>query len=49
MATAATLGIDVHAITEQLQADGIDEFASSFDELVATLGVKRRQVLTATS
>ncbi len=49
MATAAALGLDVHAITEQLLADGIDAFASSFDKLVATLGVKRRQILTAAS
>ena len=49
LATAAALGLDVHAITEQLLADGIDAFASSFDQLVATLGVKRRQILTAAS
>ena len=46
LATAATLGIDVHAITEQLQTDGIKAFASSFDQLVATLQEKRRQMLT---
>lgn len=49
LATAAALGLDVHAITEQLLADGIEAFASSFDELVATLGVKRRQILTTAS
>jgi transaldolase len=49
LATAAALGLDVHAITEQLLADGIKAFASSFDELVATLGVKRRQILTTAS
>ena len=49
LATAAALGLDVHAITEQLQADGIEAFASSFDELVATLGAKRRQILTTAS
>ena len=37
LATAAALGLDVHAITEQLQADGIKAFASSFDQLLATL------------
>ena len=47
--TAATLGVDVHAIAEQLQADGIEAFAASFDELVATLGVKRHQILTTAS
>jgi transaldolase len=49
LATAATLGLDVHAIAEQLQADGIEAFAASLDELVATLGVKRRQILTTAS
>ena len=49
LATAAALGLDVHAITEQLQADGIKAFASSFDEFVATLGEKRRQILTTAS
>ena len=48
-ATAAALGLDVHAITEQLQADAIKAFASSFDQLVATLGEKRRQILTTAS
>ena len=49
LATAAALGLDVHAITEQLQADAIKAFASSFDQLVATLGEKRRQMLTTAS
>ena len=49
LATAAALGVDVHAITEQLQADGIAAFASSFDQLVATVGEKRRQILTTAS
>jgi transaldolase len=46
LASAAGLGLDVHAITEQLQADAIKAFASSFDQLVATLGEKRRRKLT---
>jgi transaldolase len=45
LATAATLGIDVPAITEQLQTNGIRAFASSFDQLVGTLEEKRRQLL----
>ena len=49
LGSAAALGIDVHAITEQLQADGIAAFASSFDQLVATVGEKRRQILTTAS
>ena len=49
LATAAALGLDVHAITEQLQADAIKAFASSFDQLVATVGEKRSQILTTAS
>jgi transaldolase len=42
--SAAALGVDVHAITEQLQEDGINAFASSFDQLVAAVGEKRRRI-----
>jgi transaldolase len=49
LATAAALGIDVDAITEQLQADGIKAFASSFDELIETLGEKRNRLLKTES
>ena len=43
---AAALGLDLRAITEQLQADGIEAFASSFGQLIATVGRKRRELLT---
>ena len=49
LANAATIGLDVHAITEQLQADAIKAFAASFDQLVATVGEKRNQILTTAS
>ena len=49
LGAAAALGLDVHAITEQLQADGIMAFASSFDQLVAAVGEKRRQIFTTAS
>jgi transaldolase len=49
LAAAAALGLDVHTITEQLQIDGINAFASSFDQLVATLGEKRSQILATAS
>ena len=49
LAAATALGFDVHAMTEQLQADGIKAFASSFDQLIATLGKKRSQILTTAS
>jgi transaldolase len=42
----AAVGVDVHAITEQLQADGIDAFATSFDRLLASLAQKRRLMFT---
>jgi transaldolase len=47
--TAAAVGVDVQAITEQLQADGIKAFASSFDQLVAAVGEKRRRIVTTAS
>ena len=46
---AAALGLDVHAMTEQLQADGLKAFASSFDQLLATLTEKKRQIPTGAS
>ena len=49
LVTAAALGLDVHAITEQLQADGIKAFASSFDQLVAAVEEKRHQSFTTAS
>jgi transaldolase len=49
LADAAALGVDVRAITEQLQADAVTAFVSSFDGLVATLADKRRQLLQVAS
>jgi transaldolase len=49
LGTAAALGLDVRAITEQLQIDGIAAFASSFEQLIATVGAKRRGFLAAAS
>ncbi len=37
----AGLGIDVDAVTEQLQVDGVAAFAASYDELLAALEAKR--------
>ena len=42
----AALGLDLHAITEQLQTEGIASFASSFEQLVATVGKRRRELFT---
>jgi transaldolase len=46
---AAALGLDVRAITEQLQLDGIAAFASSTEQLLATVGRKRRELLAPAS
>jgi transaldolase len=46
---ATALGIDVRAIAEQLQIDGIAAFASSTEQLMATVGRKRREILTPAS
>jgi len=39
------LGIDLDAITEQLQAEGVAAFARSFDQLLAALEEKRHALL----
>jgi transaldolase len=46
---AAALGLDVRAITGQLQIDGLAAFASSTEQLMATVGRKRREFLTPAS
>jgi transaldolase len=47
--SAAVLGLDLHAMTEQLQADALKAFTSSFDQLLATLAEKRRQIAMVAS
>ena len=39
---ASELGLDLHAITEKLQSDGIDAFAQSYEQLLNALVLKRR-------
>ena len=39
------VGIDLDAITEKLQQDGVASFAASFDQLMAALEKKRRMIL----
>jgi transaldolase len=46
LAGAAALGLDLHAITEQLQSDGIAAFAQSYGELLNALDQKRHTLLT---
>ena len=45
LAAAARLGVDLHALTEQLQADGVAAFAKSYEQLLTALDHKRRAVL----
>ena len=42
-------GLGRHAMTEQLQADALKAFTSSFDQLLVTLAEKRRQIATVAS
>jgi transaldolase len=46
LAKAANLGIDLRALTEKLQLDGIAAFAASFERLIETVATKRRTLLT---
>ena len=39
------LGIDVEAVGEQLQKDGVVLFAKSYDELLATIEARRAEVV----
>jgi transaldolase/glucose-6-phosphate isomerase len=41
------VGIDLNAITEKLQQDGVAAFAASFDQLMAALENKRKSMLGA--
>ena len=41
VAKAAELGIDLDAITEKLQDDGVDAFVGAFEELLATIEEKQ--------
>ena len=46
LAKAANLGLDLRALTEKLQMDGIAAFAASFERLIETVATKRRTLLT---
>ncbi len=45
----AQLGIDLDAITEKLQVDGVASFAKSFEELLEALKKKRSSILSSRS
>ncbi len=42
------LGVDLDAITEQLQVDGVKAFVDSYDQLFAALEEKRQKLLAST-
>jgi transaldolase/glucose-6-phosphate isomerase len=43
----ASLGVDLEAITKELQEEGVDSFAESFDSLLETLKDKRQTIIHA--
>jgi transaldolase len=45
--TLSGLGIDLDAIAEKLQADGVASFSSAYDHVLAALEKKRRNIVTA--
>ena len=47
LARLSGLGIDLDAITERLQKDGVEAFATSFDQLMAALEKKRTAIAGA--
>lgn len=47
LASLKKVGVDLDAITEQLQRDGVDSFAKSFVDLMAALSKKRAALLDA--
>ena len=47
LAALKKVGVDLDAITEQLQRDGVDLFAKSFEDLMAALSKKRTALLEA--
>ncbi len=44
LAALEALGIDLEAVTDKLQADGVASFASAFDSLLASVATKRAQL-----
>jgi transaldolase/glucose-6-phosphate isomerase len=45
LARLADLGVDLDAITQELQADGVAAFAASFESLLDSVAEKRRRLL----
>ena len=47
IAALPKFGIDLEAVTEKLQVDGVDAFAKSFEELLEALKKKRRTIFSS--
>jgi transaldolase len=47
IAAVEATGISMRQVTDELIAEGVDAFAKSFDELLATIDTKRRALATA--
>ncbi|NDJ76060.1 MAG: transaldolase [Chloroflexi bacterium] len=47
LAQLADLGIDLDAVTQQLQDEGVEKFAKSFESLLASVAERRDQLLAA--
>jgi transketolase/transaldolase len=47
LARLAKLGIDLNAVGEKLQQDGVDSFAASFKKLLSALEEKRKTILSS--
>jgi len=45
MTRLAALGIDMDEVTSFLQSDGVQKFADSFDQMLATIEAKREAIL----
>lgn len=45
VAQLKNLGVDLNAITDKLQNDGVDSFAASYDKLLASIKNKRQEIL----
>jgi transaldolase len=48
LATLQELGIDLDAVTEQLQVEGVEKFAKSFRQMIETVGEKLTRVAQGT-
>ena len=47
MSDLATLGVEIDAVTEKLQRDGVDAFSRSFDQLLAAVAQKQKSLAAA--